>query len=60
MKKFNICNQHSGVDMGTFDGETESDALDAMARDAGYSDYAEACKVAPAAEGEIIVTKIDE
>ncbi len=45
MKKYRIENQHSGVDMGIFDGETEEDALDAMARDAGYADYAEACEV---------------
>lgn len=59
MAKFNICNQLSGVDMGTYEGETADDALDAMARDVGYRDYAEACKVAPVADGEIIVEEVD-
>jgi hypothetical protein len=30
----------AGVDMGTYEGETAADALDAMARDAGYESQA--------------------
>lgn len=29
----------NGTDMGTFWGETEEDALDAYAQDAGFEDY---------------------
>jgi len=59
MTRFQITNTRSGVDLGAYDGATEAEALDAMARDAGYRDYAEACEVAPAEPGEIVVTKID-
>jgi hypothetical protein len=43
----------AGVDMGTFEGETEAEALDAMARDAGYRDQAEAAEVAGPFDGTV-------
>ena len=52
--KYIIENTLSGVVLGDYEGQTPADALDAMARDAGYSDYAQACEVAPAEPGEII------
>ena len=57
-KTYRIDNTISGLCLGEYAAETESAALDAMARDAGYSDYAEAQSVAPAAYGEIVVTEI--
>lgn len=45
MKKWKIENRVSGVNLGVYEGPTQGDALDAMARDAGYRDYAEACEV---------------
>ena len=45
MTSFNIHNITSGVFLGTYRGDTASDALDAMARDAGYESFAECCDV---------------
>lgn len=43
----------AGVDMGIYEGETEADALDAMALDAGYRDQAHAAEVAGPFEGTV-------
>ena len=50
MKRWRIENTASGVVLGVYEGETENDALDAMARDAGYRDYREASEVAGGSE----------
>lgn len=60
MSKYEITNTRSGLVLGVYEGATEAEALDAMARDAGYADYAECCEVAPAEEGEIVVREIKE
>ncbi len=57
-KTYSIGNTISGADLGAYEGATEAEALDAMARDAGYTDYAEAQSVAPAAYGEIVATEM--
>lgn len=59
MATYRIENTISGVVLGEYAGDTPEQALDAMARDAGYSDYAEACEVAPVKDGEIRVTEVD-
>lgn len=47
--KFRITSQFNGLDFGNYDGETPADALEALARDAGYASYDDACKVSESA-----------
>jgi len=42
MKKIKITSE-AWVDMGVYEGETEREALENFARDAGYSSYADLC-----------------
>jgi hypothetical protein len=39
MTQFKIVNRIGGTDLGTYEADTKEEALDAMARDAGYADY---------------------
>lgn len=57
-KTFQITNTVSGIVLGTYECETEAEALDAMARAAGYANYAAACDAAPTSEGEILVEEV--
>lgn len=41
MKSYKITSS-AGIEMGTYEGEMVADALDAMARDAGYASAADA------------------
>lgn len=43
MPRFSISNHSSGADLGVYEGTTEAEALDAMARDTGYSDFDASC-----------------
>lgn len=59
-KTFQIENTKTGVVLGQYDADTEAAALDLMAQDAGYADYA-ALQAQPelaADEDEIAVTEV--
>lgn len=45
----------AGVDMGIYEAETAADALDAMARDAGYKSQADAAEQVGAFDGTVEV-----
>lgn len=55
MNSYHIQNTISGSDLGIYQGDTRMQALDAMARDAGYDDYADLEKQVPAYDREIAV-----
>jgi hypothetical protein len=44
MAKYRIENRLSGADIGEYEAETGRDAVEAMARDAGYPSFAAACE----------------
>jgi hypothetical protein len=52
MTKYQITSS-AGQDMGVYEADSEQGALDAMARDAGYRDQAEAAEVAGAFDGTV-------
>jgi hypothetical protein len=58
MATYRIENARSRVVLGEYEGTSQADALDTMARDAGYANYHACCMVAPPSNGEIIVTLI--
>jgi hypothetical protein len=59
MKYWNIGNKLSGMDLGVYEGDTPEEALDALARDAGYRDYSDALDQIGAKDGELVVVEVE-
>ena len=55
---FKITNKISGHVLGLYAATTESQALDIMAQDAGYTDYAECCQVTGSVGDDMQVIEI--
>lgn len=58
MTAFHIENSASGDELGRYYAESAADALDAMARNAGYADFARACEATPAIKREVFVLEL--
>lgn len=58
MRQWQIENGISGYVLGVYTGETEEEALDEMAVDAGYRDYAHCQAETQSGPGELIVTEV--
>lgn len=50
----------AGIELGTYVGATKKDALDAMARDAGYRDHADACDVTSDDGADLVVKEMSD
>lgn len=59
-RRYRITNTRTGVDLGVYSADDEQGALDAMSREAGYADHADACAVAPVEPGELFVERAPE
>lgn len=57
-KHYTVSNTIGGGVVWTGEAATEADALDAMARAAGYDDFAHAQEAAPVDAGELIVRAV--
>jgi hypothetical protein len=60
VRKFRIVNQFSGVDLGVYEGADEEAALDALAQDAGYYDFKNACRILEDSGDDLVVTEVEE
>ena len=55
---YTISNRVSGVVLGVYQGTSKDDALDTLARDAGYADFFDACESGDDGD-DLIVTEIE-
>jgi hypothetical protein len=56
--QYQIENTRSGLVLGIYEAGSVEEALDLMAQDAGYEDYAGLDSKVPAAPGELVVTEV--
>jgi hypothetical protein len=58
---YRIENKKSGLDLGIYHGRTEGEALEALAKEAGYATYQDMCEVGEVpAEDELRLTEMEE
>jgi hypothetical protein len=55
---YTISNAISGMVLGIYEGTSRDDALDTLARDAGYADFFDACESGFGGD-DLIVTEIE-
>lgn len=58
MTAFHIENCRSGEELGRYYAENAADALNAMARNAGYESFARACELTPAIKREVYAVEL--
>ena len=54
-RRYRISNTSSGLYLGTYSGASREEALDALARDAGYRDQAHAAEVVGGMTDDLLV-----
>jgi hypothetical protein len=60
MPAYSIHSTTTGLHLGTYEADSREAALDAMARDAGYTDYDHACRATCDTLPDLEVTEIVE
>lgn len=58
MTAFNIVNMASGDELGRYYARSAAEALDALARYAGFASFAEACHAKPEITEELAITEL--
>lgn len=58
MTAFHIENARSGDELGRYYAESAADALNAMARNAGYEDFARACETTPEIKRDVVIYEL--
>lgn len=58
MHAFNIVNMASGDELGRYYADTAAEALDALARYAGFENFAKACEAKPWLSDELAVDEL--
>lgn len=60
MKRYQIENTMTGLILGVYEASSPGEALDLLAREAGYDSYEEAQDAAPSRPGAIQVVELDD